>query len=236
MTEAERREEEKRRQTAVEHEALSHGVASAYFAWVTMQSDAARQRASVAFTMVSFIVGAIVAAGLFGDVQREAVWVRLLGIGALAGWLTGAGLLLYAAVRDVRREGPEKRRAVDVADLMQTLVVDQERERNSTYERLDRAMAAVTLALVLTLAVLAAVVLDNPARHRLEGQIVLTASGVKSLPRACRSAAVPSLRASLDERALDAAFVEIDVDRTECGGRRQTVHVRRDAISGFQSR
>lgn len=89
-------------------------------------------------------------------------------------------------------------------------------------------------ALALTLVAVAAFVVGSAASDRIHGRMLLNTSGVRALPHTCRAAAVPLLDGSLDDDALKGAFVEFDIDPSECGGRSWKVQLRRDTIVGIQ--
>jgi hypothetical protein len=61
-------------------------VVNAYYPRALAVPDAARSRAQAAYTIASAIAAALVAAGVFGNLDQRPELVQGLGVAALVGW------------------------------------------------------------------------------------------------------------------------------------------------------
>jgi hypothetical protein len=223
-------------------------AAAAYYTRAAGQADAARQRAQTAFTMSSAIAAALAAGGALTHISAQPRAVQILGFCAFAAWLVTAGLLLWAAVGEYRRDDSSPRPAPGVAErdggwvvvgnrnFIHYLYSEIEHERNAVYDRLALALVLASLAIILTAGAVGVRLFDHQpsAKPRVEAEVSLSRAGVKRLSAACPTA--PTIRrisGAIDPAAVGQEVVAVQVDPGTCDSQK-TLNLHRAEIRQVQ--
>lgn len=207
-------------------------VNKAYYSRLVEAPDRARTRALNAFTIVSAVAAALVAAGLANGFGRRPSGVQALGYATVVLWLTaGAGYLTAVALAPRRKKLPDTndanesaRRKIDAARAETRFV------RWTTFG----AHLVSLLALTATVALLAFTLFGETVRK--QATVTLDEEGAKEVARVCTTGPLASgkpqrFRARVDPGALEAKFVELRLDAGACGRKTVRLRVRTELVA-----
>jgi hypothetical protein len=216
-------------------DAMVTEVAKAYYPRAVAAADAARTRAQAGYTIASAIAAALVAAGIFGGIEDFEPVVQGLGVLALVGWLL-AGFFFVLAVSN-RRPDPEESKDPQKLDehkgalpFIREVMSDAKRERNAVEEHQKRAVVSTAAAMVLTVATIIGVLVDQPADASKSATFGLSASGAAAVDAVC-DRPVSTLEGSVDPAKLDQDFVPIAIEAGSCVDDETTLHLSKRQIS-----
>jgi hypothetical protein len=187
-------------------------VVAAYYPRALAVADTARSRAQAAYGIASAIAAALVAAGVFGDLDDRRTIVQIFGVAALALWLLAAGLFLVAVSAPFHETPPNQKTAE--AFVLETLgAATKERTR---VEQFSIGAAIVAGLAALVTAATFALALFYPPTEEHDAKVLLTAKGTASVEKACGSVPVP-LKGQLVMDDLQKEFVAVKLDAGSCG-------------------
>jgi hypothetical protein len=188
-------------------------VVSAYYARVMTSSDAARVRAQAAYGIASAIAAAVVAAGLFGDLDERPAGVQVVAVAALAAWLIAAALFLHTVSSpfDISLQPQTGEEAFVNAALD---AIRSERARIDAWQR--KAQLASAIAALVTVVAFVAALRTDHARAERTATVAITAAGAATLKAACgRAPAI--LVGKVSEASLREQFVQLALEPGVCG-------------------
>lgn len=194
-------------------DAVRDAVVQAYYPRAVGIADAARARAQAAYAIASAIAAALVAAGVFGDIEDRAGVVQVLGFLALIGWIVAAGLFMVAVAAPFQAadlpDQPSREQFINA-----TLdAASAERKKIDGWQK--HAWIGSGAAAVLTVFALVAAVVADPASAVRPATVHLTASGRAALMAACGDLS-GGLTGDVDTADLEYELVAIQT--TACGG------------------
>jgi hypothetical protein len=211
--------------------AVKTAVVQAFYPGVLKQAEDARGRAQNGYAIAGAVAAAIVAAGVFGDIGKEQDFVQGLGVGALVLWLAAAVVFMWAVAAKV--EVPTSEDAAD-ADAFVTAVLDRAKTERETIEsRIDWALGATVLAIVVTVVALILALTTSAAAKSVSGTLVLTKAGTTTVGQVCGGTPA-TVSVNTDPAGLSAAVVKV-VITNGCTKRpgKVTLRLAKGTISGF---
>ena len=198
-------------------------IIGAYFPRYLGEPDNARSRAQAAYAIASATATALVAAGALGDIESFSWPVQALGLLAVVAWVWTAYRFMQVT-REVERRRKEPVEPVKDSSPGQWARDVLTRARDDMREidrRLGDALLATGVALVLTVATFAAVLL-LPAQPRTDATVELTNEGVAAVNEVC-DVSVTQLSGELQTDTLDDAYVVLEVPAGICDEDRAVV-------------
>lgn len=214
--------------------AVKTAIVDAYYPAALKKADDARGRAQNGYTIAGAVAAAIVAAGVFGDIGEEQDVVQGLGVAALVLWLAAAVLFMWAVAARVSLPTSQ---VADDADAFVTAVIDRaQSEQERIEDRINRALGATVLAIVVTLVALIMALTTSASAASVKGTLVLTPAGSTTVGRVCGGAPA-TVTVSTDPSGLSAAFVKVVITKG-CSNRQGEVTLRlaKGTIAGFAAR
>lgn len=203
---------------------VRNAVVGAYYPRALGIPDTARSRAQAAYGIASAIAAALVAAGVFGDLDQRSDLVQVLGIASLVGWLVAAGFFLVA-VSGPFHEASATQNTVEAFVYAALEAATKERDSVDRWQR--RARFAAGLAALLTVATLVAALIDTPSDAK-TARITLSEQGTVALASAC-GRTLTNISGTLSPDNLEKEFVSITMDQL-CDGSAVTIAVPRAQI------
>lgn len=201
-------------------------LVNAYYPRALAVPDGARSRAQAAYGISSAIAAALVAAGVFGGLDRRPALVQALGVGALVGWLLAAGLYLVAVSRPFQSAAADQ----SSADAFATAALTAAKTERDKVDFWQKAAAIVSgVAAVVTVAALSSALVDTPTDAR-TATVVLSDKGIASLTKACATTR-GALTGLVSPGDLEKEFVRVTLDAGECGAKKTVVEVPRSDVS-----
>jgi hypothetical protein len=207
-------------------EEVRDAVVDAYYRRTMSAPESARQRAQAAYGIASALAAGIVAAGLFGGLDRRPTIVQVVAIAALAVWMIAAGLFLHAVSSPFAT--PPQQQVGTEAFI--TTALQAVRDEGACIDRWQRwAQFVSLLAAVLTVGAFGlAIKISVPAGER-DATVTLSAAGAEALKATCKNA-TRTLSGLISNAALGSEFVEVSLDGRQCGPRQSRVAIPRSQI------
>ena len=195
-------------------------VQSTYYSSAFGMAEAVRNRAQTGFSLVTLISAALAATGLTTGFAQESTGVQVVGYVAFCLWLATGALMLWAAIGEFRYRSSNR----IVRDGMPGIAGDEnlaERlfepivaERNKLNDRLQRAVVAAIVALILTAAAAGLALVDAKSQHLRNARLVLSRDA--SVPHSACPLHLPQvLSAALDPSQLSQRFLQLHIPAGE---------------------
>ena len=208
-------------------------VIGAYYPSALQAAESARTRAQAAYTIASAVAAAIVAGGVFGNIDKEPGWVQWLGVATLCAWLIAAGLFIYAITASV--EPPITGDQPDVNTFVHAALENVGNERKAVIDRQNSAYLVTAIAMVMTVALVISLLEAQPESAAVAGTLSLTGAGTTAVQSVCPSATA-KVHGTFDPAKLGSTFVAITVDKGVCHATRTVnIHVPRAAVQAAMS-
>jgi hypothetical protein len=189
-------------------------VVETYYRRGVEAPDRERARAEKGYTISSAVAGALVAAGVFGDLSSQTNLVKGLGLSALILWIVTALLYVRAVAAPTSQLPRPPRKGWDGAgEFLQAVSTHVANDVAEIRQRAAAAWLVTLLAVATTFAALAAGVADVPV-ERTSGTITLTAKGRTAIAPICGP--TQTFSGEIDLATLDDEFIEIQPDPGVC--------------------
>lgn len=201
-------------------------VVGAYYPHALAVPDRARSRAQAAYGIASAIAAALVAAGVFGNLDQRSILVQVLGVAALVGWLLASGLYLIAVSRPFV---PATANQASADAFVNAALAAAKAERDKIDHWQNAAGIVSGLAVVVTVATLIAALVETPASDSKAATVALTDKGVAAVTAACRKRPT-KISGSVSPSELDKEFVNMTLDAGICGRAKTVVALPRAQI------
>ena len=203
-------------------------VVDAYYPKALAVADSARSRAQAGYGVASAIAAALVAAGVFGDLDERSTLVQVLGLVALGAWLVAASFFLYAVSAPLHEAIPPQEGVEKFANAVLHAATEEQKDVDSR-ARVGR-FASVVAAVLTVLAFGFAVFSEVPSKAS-AGTVSLTAKGVEAVAEKCRTLTA-TFAGRVDKADLEKEFVNITVEGRACGEKDAVISVPRAQVRG----
>lgn len=191
---------------------VRNAVVGAYYPRALAVPDGARSRAQAGYGIASAIAAALVAAGVFGNLDERPTLVQAVGVAALVAWLVAAGLYVVAVSRPFQPAGATQTTVEDF--VFEALAAAKiERDRVDRWQKAAGIASAVATA--VTLAALVTALVDTPSDTQ-AATVALTAKGKAGLAAAC-GRTLDSVIGTVSPSDLQKEFVTLTLDHDVCG-------------------
>lgn len=208
-------------------------MAEAYYPRAIAFADSARTRAQAGYTIASAVAAALVAAGLFGDLNEREGWIQFAGVAALVTWLIAAFEFMRAVAvrrRDPEQHKPEVERFDSPLAWVDAILLEADNEREGVERHLRRAVHVVAIALTLTTLTIVGVLVERPDDPARRGAFTLFPAGQTAVDEVCTET-VTMLEGSVDPGKLKDQFVPVTVDAGSCRETKTTLQLRKRHIA-----
>ncbi len=204
---------------------VRNAVVGAYYPRALAVPDGARSRAQAAYGIASAIAAALVAAGVFGNLDQRPRLVQALGVAALVAWFVAAGLYLVAVSRPFEPAGATQ---TTVEAFVREALAAAKIERDKVDWWQKAAGIASGVAAAVTLAALAAALVDTPSDSR-AATVALTPKALAAVAVACGRTPT-SITGSVSPGDLQKEVVILTLDKDVCGKKTIVVAVPRAQV------
>lgn len=205
-------------------DAVVAAIAQAYYARATASPDTARSRAQAAFGIASAVAGGLVAAAVISKFPSAHDAVQILGVFAVAFWLTATSLYLLAVAVPVQL--PESAsEVVGGSEFAKTVIRRALAERETVDKRQKWANGLSAVAMSVTLVTFALGIF-------LPGQSFYARMSVSPTPGPTSTNCLGQphvITGNVVTTSLQSTFVQID-GASVCGEAVQTLYVDRQQI------
>jgi hypothetical protein len=204
-------------------------VLKAYYPAALTAADSARRRAQAAYTIASAVAAAIVAAGVFGNVDEARTAVKVLGVCSLVTWLLAAAGYMWAVAGTVT--GLESGDQPDGSSFVRAALNNVRAERKSVAFWSLLAQITTLVAIALTGIAIGIAVFNPPDPEKRVATLILSGRGQVSVERLCGRAG-RKVTGTLRTKSLSEIFVAIDVSPRRCPRSAGKVQIRRSDVIG----
>ena len=208
--------------------AARDAVISAYYPTALQAAESARTRAQAAYTIASAVAAAIVAGGIFGDIGAEPPGIQILGVATLAVWLLAAILFIHAITSSV--VAPNTGTQPNVDDFVNAALDNASSERSTVVSRQKKAYITSVVAILMTLALVIALLIDDPDSESIAAKVSVTAAGKTIMESVCPEA-TDVIHGEIDPTKLGSAFVAVKADAGICADEAVEVRLPRSSIA-----
>jgi hypothetical protein len=197
---------------------VRNAIVGAYYPRALAVPDAARSRAQAAYAIASAIAAALVAAGVFGNLDKRPANVQALALTALVLWLIAAGLYLVA-VSSPFESASATQTGVDAFVREVLSAAKTERDRINTWQAMASAVSGV--AAVVTVAALVTAITNTPSDSQ-AATVVLTSKTSTAVTTACGRSAT-KVTGTVSPGDLQKDFVSITLDKGLCSTKKKVM-------------
>jgi hypothetical protein len=230
---------------------VAEQVVQAYWKAVSNRPAASRARAQAGFAVASVITAAIIAGAFTRQVQVAPTYTKYLAVAAVAFWLLTAGLFMSAMTRQTpsqelnadelakaQRRDPNaqnnKPTQLPLKDFTLYAIRIQKEEDWRIKKSILGAQAASAIAIVLTLATVAAALFFSAQAPRRAAEIMVRNSYFQEFASLCQVTpkypSIHELVGTLDTGSLNDDFITFAVSQGNCVGSGQFEIPRRDVL------
>jgi hypothetical protein len=190
-------------------------VIDSYYSRGVDAADSARQRAQQGYAVASALAAAVVAAGVFTNLSKQPLIVKVCGLAALLLWFIAALLFMWAVSVPSERPSEKDKGWTSAGAFIVGVAGQVNKELAELNRRLVRAVWATVLAAVVTIAAFSIGTLHSPSTTLEQARLQLTARADRALRTACPH--VASLYGQVDPTTLSDAVVTVKAPPNECG-------------------